>query len=308
MFIIGSHLSTVKGYLAMGKQAVAIGANTFQFFIRNPRGGAAKKLNPADIAAFNQFAKENNIGPIMGHASYTLNPAAGERLRDFVRTTMADDLDRLEHTPGAYYNFHPGSHQGQGVPAAIKIIAETLNIVMKKGQSSLVLLETMTGKGTEVGGTFEELRDIIKLVKMKERMGVTLDTCHVFDAGYDIVNDLDGVLEQFDQAVGLDRLKALHLNDSKNKLGDKKDRHAAIGEGNIGMGAFARIINHPKLRHLPCYLETPNDVDGYANEIAMLKAARKSDGGEKAKGKKIAAKDKPEKAVKSKGSGKKAKK
>ncbi|MGI6732927.1 MAG: deoxyribonuclease IV [Anaerovoracaceae bacterium] len=272
MFKIGCHLSSSKGYLAMGKQAVEIGANTFQFFTRNPRGGTAKSIDEKDIADYLKFSKENGLHPILAHAPYTLNACSPKsNLRAFAKATMTDDLRRLEYIPGSYYNFHPGSHVDQGVETGINYIAEMLNEVIKPEQSTTVLLETMGGKGSEIGSSFEEIRTIIDRVDHKERIGVCLDTCHVFDAGYDIVNDLDGVLTEFDKIIGLDRLKAIHINDSKNTLGSRKDRHAKIGEGNIGMEAFARIINHPVLRELPFYLETPNDVPGYAKEIAVLK-------------------------------------
>lgn len=272
MFKIGCHLSSSKGYLAMGREAVEIGANTFQFFTRNPRGGAAKPLNEKDIADYLEFSEENGLQPILAHAPYTLNACSPKNnLRAFAKATMADDLRRLEYIPGSYYNFHPGSHVDQGVETGIKYIVEMLNEVIKLEQSTMVLLETMGGKGSEIGSSFEELRTIIERVDRQEHLGVCLDTCHVFDAGYDIVKDLDGVLTEFDDVIGLDRLKAIHLNDSKNSMGSRKDRHAKIGEGNIGMEAFVRIINHSVLRELPFYLETPNDVPGYAREIAILK-------------------------------------
>lgn len=273
MLRIGCHLSSSKGYLAMGKEAVSIGANTFQFFTRNPRGGAVKPLDEVDISAYLAFAAENKLQPVLAHAPYTLNAcAADEGLRTFARETMADDLHRLEHIPGCLYNFHPGSHVKQGVEIGIKYIAEMLNHVLKPQQSTTVLLETMSGKGSEIGRTFTELRAIIDMVELKEHLGVCLDTCHVFDAGYDIANNLDAVLDEFDKTIGLDTLKAIHLNDSMNPIESHKDRHQKIGDGNIGMEAFARIINHPALRTLPFYLETPNDVQGYAKEIAMLKS------------------------------------
>lgn len=271
MFRIGSHLSSSKGFLHMGREAVGIGANTFQFFTRNPRGGNAKKLDPADIAAYLEFARENGIGAIMAHASYTLNPASTEaRLMKFVRETMADDLDRLENLPGTLYNFHPGSLGGKSVDAAIDAVAETLNVVLAHQGGTTVLLETMTGKSS-LGATFEELRAIINKVENGDRLGVCLDTCHVYNAGYDIVSELDTVLKHFDSVVGLQRLQAVHLNDSKNPLGSRLDRHERIGHGTIGLEGFTRIINHPALRHLPFYLETPNDVKGYGEEIATLK-------------------------------------
>ena len=258
----------------MGREAVSIGANTFQFFTRNPRGGAAKAMDEADVAAYLAFAEENGLLPALAHAPYTVNPcAADEALRGFAQETMADDLLRLEHLPGCLYNVHPGSHVKQGVEAGVRRIAETLNEILKPHQSTIVLLETMAGKGSEIGGVFAELRAVIDGVDLKERLGVCLDTCHVFDAGYDIVNDLDAVLDEFDGIIGLERLKAIHLNDSLNILGSRKDRHAKIGCGHVGLEAFTRVINHPALRHLPFYLETPNDVPGYGQEIAMLKKA-----------------------------------
>jgi deoxyribonuclease-4 len=272
MLKIGCHLSAAKGYLAMGKQALEIGANTFQFFTRNPRGGAAKALDLDDVAAFRAYAEEHGFFPILAHAPYTLNAcAANEKLRDFARNTMADDLNRLEHIPGSMYNFHPGSHVQQGVETGIRYICEMLNAILKPEQSTTVLLETMAGKGSEIGRTFEELRAILDRVEQQQIMGVCLDTCHISDGGYDIVNDLDGVLEEFDRVIGLKRLKAIHLNDSMNPRGSHKDRHQKIGQGSIGLEAIERIINHPALRNLPFYLETPNDVKGYANEIALLK-------------------------------------
>ena len=274
-FKIGCHLSSAGGYLAMGQTAVSIGANVFQFFTRNPRGGAAKPIDKADIKAFNEFAAENAIGPILAHAPYTLNAAAAEeRIRDFAHMVMNDDLKRLEHTPGALYNFHPGSHVGQGTEKGIELIAGLLNRIMVPGQSTTVLLETMAGKGSEIGRTFEELKTIIDKVEVAEKIGVCLDSCHIWDGGYDVANDLDGVLNEFDSVIGLDRLKAIHLNDSLNILSAHKDRHAPIGKGKIGEEALSRIINHPKLRDLPFYLETPCDLDGYRKEIALLKSLR----------------------------------
>ena len=260
----------------MGREAVSIGANTFQFFTRNPRGGAAKPVDEIDVAAYLDFAQENSLLPALAHAPYTVNPcAADEALRRFARETMADDLRRLEPLPGCLYNFHPGSHVKQGVGAGVRHITETLNEILKPHQSTIVLLETMAGKGSEIGGVFAELRAIIDGVELKERLGVCFDTCHVFDAGYDIVNNLDAVLDEFDRTVGFERLKAIHLNDSMNVLGSRKDRHAKIGGGHIGLEAFTRVINHPALRHLPFYLETPNDVPGYGREIAVLKSVYK---------------------------------
>ncbi len=274
MFYIGSHISSSKGYAAMGRQAVRLGASTFAFFTRNPRGGKAKEIKEADIEKYLEIAREQKFGPIVAHAPYTLNAcAAKEELRVFARETMADDLCRMEYIPGNYYNFHPGSHVGQGAEVGIEKIAEVLNDVLKPDQRTTVLLETMAGKGSEVGRSFEELRSILDRVKLQEKMGVCLDTCHVWDGGYDIVHDLDGVLDEFDCVIGLNRLKAIHINDSMNPLGAHKDRHAKIGEGHIGMEAFVKIINHPVLRSLPFVLETPNDDEGWAREIAMLRDA-----------------------------------
>lgn len=272
MFTIGCHLSSSKGFLAMGKQAAAIGANTFQFFTRNPRGGAAKAIDEEDVKSFLKFSKENGINVILAHAPYTLNAcAADEKLRNFAKNTMADDLKRMEYVPGNYYNFHPGSHVKQGVDAGIKYIVSMLNEILTPNQTTTVLLETMAGKGSEVGRSFEELKTILDGVELKEKMGVCLDTCHVFDGGYDISENLDGVLSDFDKIIGLKNLKAIHLNDSMYGLESHKDRHAKIGEGKIGLENIAKIINHPLLRDLPFYLETPNDIDGYANEIKFLK-------------------------------------
>lgn len=274
MLKIGCHLSSSKGYLAMGKEAVKIGANTFQFFTRNPRGGKAKPLDLDDMASYSSYAQEHGLFPILAHAPYTLNAcAADEGLRTFARETMADDLARLEHIPGTMYNFHPGSHVKQGADVGIALIAEHLNAILTPDLSTTVLLETMAGKGSEVGRTFEELRSIIDRVELSDKLGVCLDTCHVSDGGYDIVNNLDGVLEEFDRVIGLDRLKAIHLNDSMNPLGSHKDRHQKLGQGTLGMEALERIVNHPALRELPFYLETPNDLAGYAQEIAIMKAA-----------------------------------
>jgi deoxyribonuclease-4 len=274
MLRIGCHLSSSKGYLAMGKEAVGIGANTFQFFTRNPRGGTAKAFNEADVAAYLVFAEENNLRSILAHAPYTLNACAvDDGIRKFTVETMTEDLRRLEYLPGCLYNFHPGSHVQQGVPVGVKHIADALNQILEPHQSTIVLLETMAGKGSEIGRTFVEIQTIIDMVDMKERLGVCLDTCHIFDAGYDIINSLDAVLDEFDKIIGLERLRAIHLNDSLNPIGSHKDRHAKIGEGCIGMEALVRIINHPVLKALPFYLETPNDVQGYAKEIAVLKNA-----------------------------------
>ena len=278
---IGCHLSSAGGYLAMGQTAVSIGANVFQFFTRNPRGGAAKPIDKADVQAFRAYAAEHGIGPILAHAPYTLNAAGAEaRVREFAEETMADDLERLELTPGALYNFHPGSHVGQGTEAGIELIASMLSrILSKKTFATTVLLETMSGKGSEVGRSFEEVRAIIDRAEKDSggnRLGVCLDTCHVWDGGYDIAGDLDGVIGTFDAVIGLDRLKAIHLNDSMNALAAHKDRHAQIGKGKIGLEALVRVITHPKLRDLPFYLETPCDLDGYRREIELLKEKAES--------------------------------
>ena len=272
MLNIGCHLSASKGYLHMGREAAAIGANTFQFFTRNPRGGSAKKIDPADVAAFLAFAEENDFCGILAHAPYTLNAcSADENTRRFAFEAMSDDLRRMEYTPGQMYNFHPGSHVGQGVQKGIELICELLNRVLKKEQTTTVLLETMAGKGSEIGSQFEELKAIIDGTMLADKLGVCFDTCHVFDAGYDIVKDLDGVLTQFDKVIGLNRLKAVHINDTMNPFSQHKDRHQKIGQGYIGVDAFSQIINHPALRKLPFYLETPNELEGYQAEIALLK-------------------------------------
>ncbi len=274
MLKIGCHLSSAKGYVAMGKDAVKIGANTFQFFTRNPRGGAAKPLDEKDMESYREFAKENGLGTILAHAPYTLNAAAAkEDLRQFAFEVMKDDLYRLSLIPGSMYNFHPGSHVKQGVEVGIDLISNHLNRVLEYNVNTTVLLETMAGKGSEVGRSFEEIQAIIEKTERKDMLGVCLDTCHVYDAGYDIAANLEGVLQEFDQVIGLDRLKAIHLNDSKNPFASHKDRHEKIGEGSIGVEAIQRIINHPLLRELPFYLETPNELDGYAKEIALLKSS-----------------------------------
>lgn len=272
MFTIGCHLSASKGYLAMGKEAVKIGANTFQYFTRNPRGGAVKPLDLADVEAYRAFAKEHGIEKILAHAPYTLNACAkDDSIRDFALRTMKDDLNRLSHLPESMYNFHPGSHVSQGAEKGITLIADLLNQVLTPEQPTMVLLETMSGKGSEIGRSFEELRMIIDRVECKEKLGVCLDTCHVYDGGYDVVNDLDEVVSEFDRIVGLERLCAVHINDSKNPFASHKDRHEKIGLGSIGTEAFARIINHPALRELPFYLETPNELEGYQREIELLR-------------------------------------
>lgn len=272
MFTIGCHLSASKGYLAMAKQAVSIGANTFQFFTRNPRGGKAKEINEDDVKAFLEYSKEHGINRILAHAPYTLNACSADSgIREFAKNTMADDLKRMEYTPGNYYNFHPGSHVGQGVEVGIDFIAEMLNEILTKEQTTTVLLETMSGKGSEVGRNFEELKAIIDKVKLKDKLGVCLDTCHIWDGGYDVVNNFDGVLDEFDKIIGLEKLKAIHLNDSKNDLSSHKDRHEKIGEGKIGLDAISKIINNDRIKELPFYLETPNEIDGYEREIELLK-------------------------------------
>ena len=278
---IGCHLSSSGGYLAMAQTAVSIGANVFQFFTRNPRGGAAKPIDLADVEAFKDYSATNGIGPILAHAPYTLNAASAEaRTRDFARSVFIDDLRRLQYTPGAMYNFHPGSHVGQGAEKGIELISDLLKDVFEetsryvKGEiATTVLLETMSGKGSEIGRSFEELREIIDRTGLP--LGVCLDTCHVWDGGYDIVNNLDGVLDEFDRVIGLGRLKAIHTNDSMNILSSHKDRHEKIGKGKIGIDAFSRIINHSKLKDLPFYLETPCDLQGYKEEIALLKGLAK---------------------------------
>ena len=274
MLTIGSHLSSAKGYESMGKEALKIGANTFQFFTRNPRGGRAKEIRPEDVQSFLNLSKEHGFPCILAHAPYTMNACgADEKVRTFAIETMADDLRRMEYTPGNYYNFHPGSHVQQGTEKGIALIADVLNRNLRPDQTTTVLLETMSGKGSEVGRNFRELREILDRVELSDKMGVCMDTCHVFDGGYDIVNCLDEVLTEFDQVIGLKRLKAIHLNDSMNELGSHKDRHARIGEGHIGKEALIRVINHPALRELPFYLETPNDLEGYAGEIELLREA-----------------------------------
>lgn len=270
---LGCHLSAAKGYEAMARTAAEIGANTFQFFTRNPRGGNAKAMDEKDLAAYRVRAAENGIGIIVAHAPYTLNGCSDKpEIRDFACRTMADDLARMEMLPGSLYNFHPGSHVGQGIEAGIEQIADMLNQVMTPDMHTTVLLETMAGKGSEVGGSFEELRAVIDRVTLKDRIGVCIDTCHVHDAGYDIVHDLDGVLTAFDRIVGLDRVKTVHINDSMNPCGARKDRHQKIGQGYIGTDAIVRVMTHPALAGRPFCLETPNELDGYAEEIALLRA------------------------------------
>ena len=272
MLNIGCHLSVSKGFEAMGKQALEIDANTFQFFTRNPRGGKAKDIDKNDVKALIKLMKEHNFAQILAHAPYTLNPASkDEKTREFAYNTLKDDLLRMEYLPNNLYNFHPGSHTGQGVEVGIKLIVDTLNSVLWKDMTTTVLLETMAGKGSEIGGNFEELAEIIAKVELKDKVGVCLDTCHIYDGGYDIVNDLDGVLKEFDNIIGLDRLKAIHLNDSKNPFNSHKDRHKKIGKGTIGLKTFEKIVTHPSLCDLPFFLETPNEIDGYAQEIQQLR-------------------------------------
>lgn len=276
MLTIGAHLSASKGYTAMLKQAVEIGANTFQFFTRNPRGGSAKAIDENDVNTFLNLMEENNFSVILAHAPYTLNLCSAKpETREFAKNTFADDLKRMEYTPNQLYNFHPGSHTGQGADVGIDFIAGALNEVLFPEMTTTVLLETMAGKGTEIGRSFEELKAIIDKVELSDKIGVCLDTCHVNDAGYDIVGDLDGVLDEFDSVIGLERLKAIHLNDSKNQIASHKDRHEKIGEGTIGLDAIEKIINNDRLRDLPFFLETPNDIDGYAREIALLRSIYK---------------------------------
>ena len=273
MLTIGCHLSASKGYLAMGKDAISINANTFQFFTRNPRGGKAKEISPADVEAYLRLAEEHGIGQILAHAPYTMNACSKDAgIRAFALEMMQDDIRRMEYLPGNCYNFHPGSHVGQGLEIGIAQIIELLNKVITPEQQTTILLETMAGKGSEVGSRFEELRQIIDGVEYKNKVGVCLDTCHVYDAGYDIVNDLDGVLAEFDEVIGLDYLKAIHLNDSMNPISSHKDRHQKIGQGSLGLDAIVNIIYHEKLRNLPFYLETPHDdLEGYGGEIALLR-------------------------------------
>lgn len=274
MLYIGCHLSSSKGYKHMGQEALSIGANTFQFFTRNPRGSKAKKMDVQDAQALVDLTQQHNFAPIIGHAPYTLNPCAADlHVREFAHMVMAEDLANLEYLPGVLYNFHPGNHVGQGIEAGIELVAELLNASLRPQQHTLVLLETMSGKGTEVGSSFEEIAAILDRVELQDKMGVCLDTCHIYAAGYDIVNDLEDVLESFDKTIGLSRLKAVHLNDSLNPLASRKDRHTNIGQGTIGLEAIVNFINHPRLRHLPFCLETPGDLTVYAEEIRLLKDA-----------------------------------
>ena len=272
MVYLGCHLSSSKGFAAMGETALSIGADTFQFFTRNPRGGKVKELDPDDAARLAALQQAGTIGPVVAHAPYTINPCGAEaRVREFALQTMADDLKRLEYLPGNYYNFHPGSHVGQGTEAGIRAIAEALNAVLFPGQQTVVLLETMAGKGSEIGGRFEELREILDRIELGDSMGVCLDTCHIHDGGYDLVEDLDGVLTEFDRVIGLKRLRAVHLNDSMNPRGARKDRHQKLGQGCIGPEALKRVVTHPALQGLPMVLETPNELPGYAEEIRLLR-------------------------------------
>lgn len=272
MLYIGCHLPSSKGYLAMGKHAVSLGANTFAFFTRNPRGGSAKPIKEADVAAFRELAEKEQFGKLVAHAPYTMNLCSADAsIREFGRNMLADDMERMEYTPGQYYNFHPGSHVGQGVETGIEQIADALNSILKPEQTTTVLLEGMAGKGSEIGSKFEELRAILDRVELKEKMGVCLDTCHLWEAGFDIVNDLEGVLAEFDRIVGIEYLKAMHLNDSKNPMTAHKDRHEKIGEGHIGKDALIKVVNNPYLRELPFILETPNEDEGYAAEISFMR-------------------------------------
>ena len=276
MLNIGCHLSASKGYMNMAKTAASIDANTFAFFTRNPRGGAAKDIDENDVKAFLEFTAQNKFATLVAHAPYTLNACSDKtETREFALNTMRDDLMRMEYTPNQYYNFHPGSHMKQGADAGIEMIAKQLNDVLTEDMTTTVLLETMAGKGSEVGRSFEELRQIIDAVKLNDKLGICFDTCHVYDAGYNIVDDLDGVLNEFDRIIGIDRLKAIHMNDSKNPFESHKDRHEKIGEGSIGFDTMVSIINHPKLQNIPIILETPNELDGYAKEIKMLRDAYK---------------------------------
>lgn len=275
MFRIGCHLSASKGYVHMAKEILSIGGNTFQFFTRNPRGGSVKEVDMKDIEKFNLMTRENGIDIILAHAPYTINIcSADEKIRRFGIDTMKDDLYRLDFIDNCMYNFHPGSHVGQGTDVGIQLITDALNEILFEKQKTLVLLETMAGKGSEIGRNFEEIKMIMDGVKLKEKLGVCLDTCHVYDAGYDIVNDLDGVLNEFDNIIGLSNLKAIHINDSKNSFESHKDRHEKIGEGTIGSKTFEKIINNEKLKNIPFYLETPNELDGYEKEITFLKNLR----------------------------------
>lgn len=274
MLNIGCHLSSSKGFTHMGKEALGINANTFQFFTRNPRGSKAKDIDVDDVKGLLKIMDDNSFVPVIGHAPYTLNPSSSNpRTREFALQVLKDDLVRMEHMPNNFYNFHPGSHVGQGIEKGIEMITEALNSILTSNQSTMFLIETMSGKGSEIGSTFQEIKEIIEKVNLDNKIGVCLDTCHIYDAGYDIVNDLNGVLDEFDRIIGLERLRAIHLNDSKNPIASHKDRHEKIGEGTIGLKAITDIINHPKLSHLPFFLETPNELAGYAQEIQLLRDA-----------------------------------
>ena len=276
MLYLGSHLTISKGYFSAAKEAKSIGANTFAYFTRNPRGGRARKFDLEDMESMNGFLRENEFGPLVAHAPYTLNGAsATEKTKEFAKIAMKEDLERMEYSPGNYYNFHPGSHVKQGVEKGIEEIVNMLDIVLWEDQKTIVLLETMAGKGTEIGSNFQEIKEIISRVKFPHLLGVCMDSCHVYEAGYDIVNNLNGVLKEFDDIIGLEYLKALHLNDSKNTIGARKDRHEKIGEGSLGINTFNNIINHPVLQKLPMILETPNDIEGYKNEITLLRSLKK---------------------------------
>lgn len=279
MLKIGCHLSAAKGYEHMGKDALKIGANTFAFFTRNPRGGKAKAIDEEDVKRLLAILREHDFGKLVAHAPYTLNPCSkDEKVRNFAHLAMSEDMERMEYTPGNYYNFHPGSHVGQGAEKGIEMIADLLNRILTPQQSTIVLLETMAGKGSEIGGRFEELAAIIDKVELKEKLGVCLDTCHISDGGYDIISDLDGVLDEFDRIIGLEKLKAMHINDSLNPVGAHKDRHAKIGEGHLGVETIVKVLTHPKLKDLPCILETPNELEGYAAEIALLRSEAEKQG------------------------------
>lgn len=276
MLNIGCHLSAVGGFTAMGKDALAIGANTFAFFTRNPRGGKSKAIDEKDVKGLLEIMEGNGFAKLVAHAPYTLNPCSStEKVREFAKIAMTEDLQKMEYLPGNYYNFHPGSHTGQGTEKGIELITKLLNEVLTEDMNTVVLLESMAGKGSEIGGTFEELAEIIRRVELKDKIGVCLDSCHISDGGYDIKANLDGVIEEFDKIVGLKYLKAMHLNDSLNPLGAHKDRHAKIGEGYLGTETFEKIINHEKLKDLPFILETPNELEGYAAEIATLRSLYK---------------------------------
>lgn len=273
MIYIGNHLSTTGGFTAMGRNALKLGADTFAFFTRNPRGGSAKEIDPKDVQGLIEIMEANGFGPLVAHAPYTMNLCSAKAdVREFALSMLKDDMQRMEYLPGNYYNFHPGSHTGQGVETGVEQIVAALDEAMFEEMQTTILLETMAGKGSEVGANFGELRMILDRVRMPEKLGVCLDTCHVWDGGYDVVTDIDAVLDEFDRVIGLDKLKAIHMNDSLNVLAAHKDRHAKLGEGNIGLEALERIVRHPKLQGLPFILETPNDDAGYAKEIAWVRS------------------------------------